>query len=216
MKKVKIFLCCVLSLTLLISLLSGCGGSSTAESSGSSSAAVSTPSPASESVAAETTPAEKVELSFLYWADEVQKKLITDACTAYEQKTGTKINAEALPADESFEVYIQTRKEADTLPDVSYIGETDIVKYNAMGILADISDLFTSGKINKKLGAVTIKTTDGKTLGVGLSNQLVLLYYNKDMFDKAGISCPPEQGTGCMGLEQIRRHCKEADSRYQR
>lgn len=193
MSKSKRIINLVLCLVLLAGIFSGCGSTSADSKSNTpaSTAAVSTAAPTIVPTTAESTPAEKVELSFLYWADEVQKKLVTNACLAYEQKNGVKINAEALPADETFEAYIQTRKEAGTLPDVSYIGETDIVKYNAMGILADISDLFSSGKINKKLDAVTIKTTDGKTLGVGLSNQLVLLYYNKDMFDKAGLAYPP-------------------------
>lgn len=134
---------------------------------------------------------EKITLKFLYWADGVQKKLVEDAVKAYEEATGVHIDAEALPADESFDTYIQTRMESDTLPDVSYIGEGDIMKYDEMGILADIDDLIASGKIPEKLQAVTVKNPDGKTIGVGLSNQLVLLYYNKDMFDEAGISYPP-------------------------
>lgn len=191
MWKRKNFFILVLAFVLLISVFSGCGNST---ESNEGSAAQSSPGTAVESAADSTVsaPTEPVELSFLYWADEVQKKLIMDACTAYEQKTGVKIKAEALPADETFQAYIQTRKESGTLPDVSYAGEADLIKYDTMGILADISDLFTSGKISKKLDAVTVKSVDGKKiLGVGLSNQLVLLYYNKDMFDKAGIAYPP-------------------------
>lgn len=130
-------------------------------------------------------------LDFLYWADGVQKQLLETACSEYQKKTGVTINAEALPADGSFDTYIQTRRASNTLPDVSYMGETNIMKYDAMGILADISDMVQSGKISKKLDAVTIKNTKGNTIGVGLSNQLVILYYNKDMFDKAGLEYPP-------------------------
>jgi multiple sugar transport system substrate-binding protein len=196
----------VLALIMVLGILGGCG---TAKDSGTGASAAENNVPAAsesstaQSAPAETAPAEKVELSMLYWADGVQKQLISDACAAYEAKTGVKINAEALPADETFEAYIQTRKEANTLPDVSYIGETDIMKYNAMGILADLSDLFDSGKINKKLDAVTIKSSEGKTLGVGLSNQLVLLYYNKDMFDKAGLPVPPSKVENAWSWDQF-------------
>lgn len=178
MTKKARYLALALALILVVGILGGCGASK---------------NDGKEVEGTQSTPDEKIELSMLYWADDVQKKLVTKACEDYEAATGIKINAEALPADETFEAYIQTRKESNSLPDVSYIGETDIVKYNAMGILADISDLFEEGKINEKLSAVTIKSGDGKIIGVGLSNQLVLLYYNKDMFDAAGIEAPPSK-----------------------
>ncbi|BCN30060.1 ABC transporter substrate-binding protein [Anaeromicropila herbilytica] len=173
MKKV---LAIVMILTMLVSL-TGCGKDKSVETNSNSK---------------NTESGKKtVELNFLYWADGVQKTLVENACKEYEKQTGVHIKAEALPADETFDSYIQTRMASNNLPDVSYMGEGDMMKYNEMGILADIDDLLSSGKIPKKLDAVTIKSPEGKTLGVGLSNQLVLLYYNKDMFDAAGIEYPP-------------------------
>ncbi len=135
---------------------------------------------------------ETVTLDFLYWADDVQTQLLTAACKAYEDANpGVKINAQALPADGTFDSYIQTRMASNQLPDVSYMGESDIMKYDKMGILADISDLIASGAIPEKLSAVTIRNADGKVIGVGLSNQLVVLYYNKDKFDQANLAYPP-------------------------
>lgn len=186
-KKVR-FLALTLALILVAGILGGCGAS---KENGTEVKGTETEEKGTQSTP--DTPAEEIELSMLYWADDVQKQLVMKACQDYEAQTGIKINAEALPADETFEAYIQTRKASNTLPDVSYMGETDIVKYNAMGILADISDLFDEGKINEKLGAVTIKDSNGKIIGVGLSNQLVLLYYNKDMFDAAGLEVPPSR-----------------------
>ena len=81
--------------------------------------------------------------------------------------------------------------ESGDLPDVSYMREGDIQKYDQMGILADIDDMLKSGKLPEKFSAITVHNADGKVIGVGLSNQLVVLYYNKDKFDEAGIAYPP-------------------------
>ena len=190
--KFKKITACLIMAAMLTGLVAGCGTSGDAGSeavTGGNSEDASEPAETEKSD--DSSDGGQVELDFLYWADGVQKDLVEAACAAYEEETGVKINAEALPADESFETYIQTRKESGNLPDVSYMNEADMMKYNEMGILADIDDLIESGKIPEKLDAVTIKSPEGKTLGVGLSNQFMVLYYNKDMFDEAGIEYPP-------------------------
>jgi len=83
------------------------------------------------------------------------------------------------------------------------------MKYDKIGILADINDLLSSGKIAEKLGAVTIKNADGKILGVGLSNQLVLLYYNKDMFDAAGIPHVPTKVENAWSWDEFLGYAKK-------
>lgn len=186
----------ILSLALALGALSGCGSSDagqaavTGNSAGTDSE---TPAPAAETAQqpqAEDGDGEDIELSLLFWSDGRQKELVEQACRNYEKMTGIKINEEVLPSDESFDTYIQTRKESGTLPDLSYINEADVMKYNEMGLLAPIDDLFESGAIPEKLDSVTVKDTNGKVVAVGLSNQLMLLYYNKDMFDEAGIPYP--------------------------
>ena len=134
---------------------------------------------------------ENVTLSFLYWADGVQKELVEKAVAEYEKANpNVKINAEALPATGEFAGILESRKASGDLPDVSYMGEGDVVKYNEMGILADISSIFERENAPKKLDAITIRDKDNRIIGVGLSNQLELLYYNKKMFDEANIPYP--------------------------
>ena len=50
--------------------------------------------------------------------------------------------------------------------------------------------MIASGQIAEKLDAVTIHGIDGKVYGIGLSNQLQLMFYNKKLFDEAGIEIP--------------------------
>lgn len=162
--------------------LVGCGSNSSKDSSN-----------AKEGANKGDSSGKNVTLEMLYWGDDAQKKLVEDAIEKYTAKTGVKIHAQVLPADGTLDTYIQTRLASGELPDISYMGEGDIQKYNEMGILADISDLLSSGQIPKKLDAVTIHSPDNKTIGVGLSNQLELLFYSKSKFDAAGIPYPPSK-----------------------
>lgn len=157
-----------MAMTMALSALTGCTGNSDNQQSG-------TNAPANAGDNKETA-AKDVTLELLYWGDDVQKKLVEAATEKYTADTGIKINAQVLPADGTFDTFIQTRLQSGELPDISYMGEGDIQKYNEMGILADISDLLTDGSIPEKLSAITIHSPEQKVIGVGLSNQLELLF----------------------------------------
>ncbi|MBT2291042.1 sugar ABC transporter substrate-binding protein [Paenibacillus albidus] len=174
-----------LALTMALSSLAGCSGNGGNESGGNAAPA----SPAGNG--GEAT--KDITLELLYWGDDVQKKLVEATAEKYTAETGVKINAQVLPADGSFDTFIQTRLESGELPDISYMGEGDIQKYNEMGILEDITDLMKDGSIPEKLPAITIHSPEQKVIGVGLSNQMELLFYSKSKFDAAGVPYPPSK-----------------------
>ncbi len=180
--KLKKTLTLILGVIMMVAVLAGCGQQTKVETSST---------PAGDEKASPSQ-AEPISLSFVYWADGVQKELVEAAVAAYEKANkNITITAEALPASGEFPGIIETRKQSNTLPDVSYMGEGDIMKYNEMGILADISPLLKGANAPEKLDAITIRDKEGHILGIGLSNQLELLYYNKKLFDDAGIAYPP-------------------------
>lgn len=164
-----------MAVTMALTALTGCTGNSDNQQGGTNKAAEGTKAPANTGDNNETA-AKDITLELLYWGDDVQKKLVEAATEKYTADTGIKINAQVLPADGTFDTFIQTRLQSGELPDISYMGEGDIQKYNEMGILADISDLLTDGSIPEKLSAITIHSPEQKVIGVGLSNQLELLF----------------------------------------
>lgn len=134
---------------------------------------------------------EDVTIQFLYYADDTQKAIIESACAAYEEShPGITIEQTVVPADGSITTTIATLASSNDLPDISYMAEADVIKYADAGVLYSLDDAIADGTIGEKLDSVTIRGMDGKTYGIGLSNQLIFMYYNKDIFDEYNIEYP--------------------------
>lgn len=178
----------LMALTLSAVSLTACGSKDNSQNTASGE----TTTAASTAAGEKTAEKEPVKLKFLYYADGEQKRVVEEACANFtKQNPNIIVEPEAKPADQSYDALIATLVASDSLPDVSYIGESDVIRYYEKGMLLDISDMFEKGEMAPKLDSVTIKTPDGKIAAVGLSNQYVLLYYNKDLFRDAAIENPP-------------------------
>lgn len=197
MKKLKKILAAALCLAMLTATAAGCASNTTGESS----------------TGGETSTQEEgkdITLKFLYWADETQTKLMQEACRAYEEENpGITIEEQALPADGTFDTYIQAAREQDNLPDISYMGEGDVQRYYEMGLLADISDILSDGTIPEKLASVTVNNPEGKPIAVGLSNQINVLYYSKSKLDAAGVEYPPTDVNDAWTWDEFVENCKK-------
>lgn len=181
------FAALALSLALTASVFAGCGNSS---SSGSSSPA--SGSAGAESSAAETSkaPAEKVEVTYMAWYNNETEPAET-------QKVIDKFNAEnkdnitAKLISVAYNDYItklNTMASSNTLPDSAMMSESQCIKWAVNGKLADVSDMY--GTDEKPLDSLAF-TYKGKPVAYSCANEVLLLYYNKDLLDKAGIPYPP-------------------------
>ena len=152
----------------------------------------------------------ETEIEFLYYADDTQKAIIESACAAYEEShPGIQIKQTVIPADGSITTTIATLASSNDLPDISYMAEADVIKYADAGLLYSLDDAITDGTNGEKLDSVTIRGKDGKIYGLGLSNQLMLLYYNKDIFDKYGVEYPSSSVEDAWDWDEFVDICKK-------
>lgn len=189
----KKVLAAILAGTTIMTTIAGCSGNTSTETSKPESIQTeSTQSGDTSSVTTNESEQEEVTIKFIYYADDTQKEIVEAACDEYEAThPGIIISTEVIPADGTINTLIPTLAASGDLPDVSYLGEAEVIKYADKGILYSLDDAISEGTIAKKLDAVTIRGVDGKIYGLGLSNQLELMYYNKDIFDEAGLDYPP-------------------------
>jgi multiple sugar transport system substrate-binding protein len=133
---------------------------------------------------------QKTEITYMAWyntteseAADIQKTL--DKFNASQDKINVKLVAVSR-AD--YETKLNTMAAAKQLPDTAIMAEPMAIRYAAAGLLGDVSDMYTPAEAPLKSLAFTYK---GKTVAYSCADEVLLLYYNKKLFDKAGIPYPP-------------------------
>jgi multiple sugar transport system substrate-binding protein len=121
------------------------------------------------------------------------EKNLATIVTAFEKKNpNITVTVKTLPYD-SYGTALQTDLAGGTPADVFDInGPSNYGPYQANGVLAELKGIDGS-KFNKAL--LESYATAGKQYALPTSFSDVVLYYNKDLFDKAGIKYPTSSWT---------------------
>lgn len=113
---------------------------------------------------------------------------------AFEKKNPSiKVNIETVAYADYF-TQLQTRAAAGTLPDAFELNYENFVSYAKRGMLLDLATVQTETK-GLAPKAVEAFSYGGKQYGLPESFSTVLLFFNKDLFDKAKVGYPTAQWT---------------------
>lgn len=77
-----------------------------------------------------------------------------------------------------------------SVPDVAIVDNVDNQNFAALGLLKDISASAEAKEANFYPGPWSSTQMEGKTYGLPLNSNNLALYYNKDLFDAAGVAAP--------------------------
>lgn len=166
--KTKKLVALTLSASVIATLLAGCGSSSSTSGKGDSG---------------------KKEISYMAWYNnetepkETQKSL--DKFNSSQDKVTVKLVS--VPYAD-YVTKLNTMAASNNLPDTAMMMESQVIKWAVNGKLLDVSDMY-SGK-DAPLDSLAFKYK-GKAVAYSAANEVLLLYYNKDLFDKAGVAYPP-------------------------
>jgi multiple sugar transport system substrate-binding protein len=129
-------------------------------------------------------------ITFMAWynttqseGQAVQSKI--DEFNASQDKV--KVDLMIIPRD-GYETKVNTLAAGKQLPDCTQLSEAMAVEFAAAGLLADVSGMYPAD--DAPLKSLTF-TYNGKAIGYSSGNEVLLLYYNKKIFDKAGLPYPP-------------------------
>lgn len=178
----------LLALVLTASVFSGCSNSNQPSSSGSA------PASGSEASQAESTPAssasgESAHLVYMGWATKDELPIELERIKDFEAKTpGITVEYLQVPGDQ-YVTKMNTMASSNTLPDIAMINEAQCLKWADAGLLADISDLF--GAEDEMLEDIAYRDADGNVVAYATANEILILFYNKQYFDEAGMEYPP-------------------------
>ncbi len=90
---------------------------------------------------------------------------------------------------ETYMEKLNTMATGGNLPDCGLMSEAGVLQWAEQGMLADVSEMY--GEDEAKPLASATYTYDGATVAYATANNSLVLYYNKDMFDAAGLPYPP-------------------------
>jgi len=141
-------------------------------------------------------PAEPVEVIWYVRSNDAEQKWENEVVIPdFQAKNpNIKINLIIVPwAD--FDTKMQTMIAAGTPPDIwSHWGPSGFQDYVKRGLVADLTPLVEKDKFDLTdfvPEVLDIYKVDGKVMGLPMLTTGSFIFYNKDLFDKAGVAYPP-------------------------
>lgn len=201
MRKILRTLALLVVLSILSTvLLTGCGTTGT----DTGTQAASTPAaPAQSTAAAEpAAPApsdEKVTITFTnFMASGDNAKYLTSMIDEFnKQFPNITVKSENVGYGDYFTA-MQTRLAGGTAPEVYELNYENFVSYATQGVLADVTPYFAASQFDTSVlneAALKAFQYEGKQYGLPETFSNVLLFYNKNLFDQAGIAYPTADWT---------------------
>lgn len=186
MKKSKLFSLIALALAALL-VLSACGNASApTETTGA-------PAKPAETETQAPAPAEPVTITYCNFnSSGGNEETLAKMVVAFEaEHPNIKVEVETIGYDDYF-TQMQTRVAGGTAPDCYELNIENFAAYANKGQLAEISGVDVSGLNDTALNAFNV---GGVQYGLPESFSNVVLIYNKDLFDQAGVAYPTDDWT---------------------
>ena len=175
---------------LLMGLLGGCG---------SPAVSTETSAPANTSAEVQTTDEEHITIDFMNFSANEGGQVALDMVKAMYEKEhpNVTINIETFD-NEPYFTQLQTRLGGNDAPDCFELQLGDVPSYVEQDVILPLTDMVANTTTD--LSVLTQKSRDafsmnGITYGLPYSYSTVVMIYNKDLFDQAGISYPTNDWT---------------------
>lgn len=137
------------------------------------------------------------------------------AADAYmKEKPNVTVKVDVLPFDQLFQ-QIQVRLSSrSATPDVLYVDGPVVASYGAQNFLAPLDSYFNKAELDAFIPAV-LKTSyyQKKLLATPVCSSSMVLYYNKDILQKAGVPIPSSDPAKRLTYEQLAQYAQKATVR---
>ncbi|HZG13775.1 MAG TPA: sugar ABC transporter substrate-binding protein [Candidatus Bathyarchaeia archaeon] len=138
---------------------------------------------------------EPVELTFMTWGNQTHLELYGKLIEKFNQThPNIKVKMESVPFPD-YQQKITVLAAGQELPDLGWVSERMVPQFMANGILEDVSDVKDDAafKLDDMIpSTLELFQKDGKLYGLPFSTPPSVMFYNKDLFDKAGLKSPNE------------------------
>lgn len=136
-----------------------------------------------------------VTLDLCYWGSPVEKKAMEESLKGFTKKYGIKVNGQYIP-DADYTTKMSAMMAGGNTPDVAYMTAGQAFPWAEEGKLYNIYDLIEKDKdfeLSDLAANVWYEWEEGKSFGCNTALETYGIFYNKDLFDKAGVEYPPSK-----------------------
>lgn len=225
----KRLLACMLAGVMAVSALAGCGSTgnggqeqSAAPEAESAENTEEAEAPAADNATednaeAETNNGEKTVITFWNGFTGSDRETLEALIKEYNETNDKNIEVQMdiMPWD-SFYQKLATALPVGEGPDILAMATERIGSYADPGALAAVDDIYSSGIVDETVVPETLKENlkyDGKYYGVPMNFATLLLYYNKTIFEEAGLD-PEKAPETWEELEQYAQQIVEKTGKY--
>lgn len=156
------------------------------------------------------------KLSVMIW-DNYQEPGLKDIIADFTEETGIEAELQVVQWNEYWTL-LEAGAQGGEMPDVFWMHSNESQRYMSNEILLDLtdkageSDLVDMSKYPEEIKE--LYTYDGKVYGIPKDIDTIALWYNKTMFDEAGVAYPDESWTWDTVVESAKKLTKEDGSQY--
>ncbi len=149
-----------------------------------------------------TTSGGPATIQYAYWGDQNEEVSTTNLLKVFMDKNpNIKVEGLRFGSNTEFDQKITTLAAAGTLPDVSTFYEPNVLTWGMSGKFVDLTDFYKKGPA--KLDAIKFITPDGKIVGISVANEIQVIWYNKKIFEQAGLPYPPAEPSKAWTWDQF-------------
>lgn len=188
-KKLKKVTSAVLVAAMSMGLLAGCGGSKS-----------------SEEAKTDADGATVIKFGIHVANPKKQETVTYNIVQGFNKENKGKYKVEFVAADtEAHSKNMKLAAQDGSLPEIVHLDSAEAPEYNEAGYLLDMSDFLKENKdIDDALDGMEDAFNDGKVqYGLPYQSNVQGFFYNKDLFDKAGIAYPTDDTTYDEFLDMI-------------
>jgi len=199
----KKILCVLLSVVMVMTLMVGCAKKSDTNDTSSTptvtkgAQATTAPTTAPTAVPADTSTSKGVTITYAVW-DSNQATLIQKIADDFEAETGIHVEIQ-VNGWADYWTALEAAGTGGSLPDTFWMHSNNIYYYASNNQLLDLTSYIDKSTdidlSNYPQGLDQIYNLDGKQYGIPKDYDTIGLWYNKTMFDAAGVSYPDDTWT---------------------
>jgi len=151
---------------------------------------------------------EVVTLKFMGWeASPLETAAVKKGLEMFmQQNPNIKVEYQPTPGGAQYAQKLLTMLAGNAAPDVFFLGAAEYRSFQQRNVLLDLTSMFEKEMSLDDFipSAAQIMEIDGKIYGVSSCTVSPVLYYNKDLFDKAQLAYPPSDPSEAWTWEQFR------------